>query len=32
MRLNLSTNTYKNNTTIRKKQLLITKIISYTIN
>jgi len=32
MCLNLSTNTYKNNTIIRKKQVLIIEIISYTIN
>jgi len=32
MRLNLSTNIYKNNTTIRKRQLLIIEIIFYITN
>ena len=32
MRLNLTTNAYKNDATIRKRQLLIIEIIFYTIN
>jgi hypothetical protein len=32
MRLNLSTNVYKNDATIRKRQLLIIEIIFYIVN
>jgi len=32
MRLSLSTNIYKNNTIVRRKQLLIIEIISYIAN